>query len=316
MRHDAGAAVLSPRAAQHGGRLAALERFAYTDIMTFDPLLFQRSRTPIYLQVARLLRQRIERREWQLGDQIPTIETLMAAYGVARSTLREALAQLESEGLIRRTRGAGTFITKDLSSQRWFRLPTNWDDMLESVADLRVRPLPVPARGTIVLPDVEFVTGQPAAAYQHLRRVHYRHDVAYCLIDIHLAADMFLRDRDGFTTTPVLARLAAMPDLQLQAAKQVVWITVSDETTAACLDIGVGDPIAEVRRALVDAAGRIIYYAHIRYPAEHIRLDIDLLVRRPQPHAKPRSTKPRAVSGKRHGETLHAAPKSRRTALR
>jgi GntR family transcriptional regulator len=289
--------------------------------MIFDPLLFQRSRTPIYLQIAHLLRQRIERREWQVGDQIPTIETLMAGYGVARSTLREALARLEADGLIRRTRGAGTFVTKDLSSQRWFRLPTNWDDMLESVADLRVQPLPVTRRGEPALPTVDFVAGQPAAAYQHLRRVHYRHDVAYCLIDIHLAADVFQRDPDGFTTTPVLARLAALPELRLNEAKQVVWITVSDETTAACLDIGVGDPIAEIRRALVDAGSRIIYYAHIRYPAEHIRLEIDLMARRASPRVKPpekpqRAKKQRAASSERDGRKLHAAPKPRRAPRR
>src|SRR6185437_5815180 len=120
-------------------------KYAYSDFMTFDPDIFRRSRSPIYLQIAKLLRQRIEQGEWKMGDQLPTLDALMAAYGVARSTLREALARLEAEGLIRRGRGTGTFVTKDLSSQRWFRLPINWPDMLESVADLRVRPLPVPA---------------------------------------------------------------------------------------------------------------------------------------------------------------------------
>ena len=78
--------------------------------MTFDPVLFQRSRAPIYLQVAKLLRQRIEQGEWRMGDRIPSLEELMIAYGVARSTLREALAQLEDEGVIRRSRGSGTFV--------------------------------------------------------------------------------------------------------------------------------------------------------------------------------------------------------------
>ncbi|MBW4092787.1 MAG: GntR family transcriptional regulator [Proteobacteria bacterium] len=249
--------------------------------MTFDPQLFQRSREPIYLQIAKLLRQRIEMREWKVGEQIPTLEALMAAYGVARSTLREAFAQLEQEGLIRRTRGSGTFVTRDLSSQRWFKLPMNWDEMLESVAHLHVRPLPTAPGADAAPPPVDFVAGgQPADAYQHMRRVHYREDVAYCLIDVYLASEIFERDRTGFVTAPVLARLAVLPSVQISEAKQVIWITVSDETTAACLGIGVGDPIAELRRALVDAQGRIIYYAHIRYPAQHIRLEIDLLALR------------------------------------
>jgi GntR family transcriptional regulator len=245
--------------------------------MTFDPDIFRRSRTPIYLQIAKLLRQRIEQGEWKMGDQLPTLDALMATYGVARSTLREALARLEAEGLIRRGRGTGTFVTKDLSSQRWFKLPISWPDMLESVADLRVRPLPVPADERAGPLPVDFVSGVPATSYVHLRRVHYRLDVAYCLIDIHLAADLFETDPGGFTTTPVLSRLAARPGLGISVARQVIWVSVSDEMTASCLDIGVGDPVVEIRRALADENGRIIYYAHIRYPAELVRLEVDLL---------------------------------------
>lgn len=245
--------------------------------MTFDPDIFRRSRTPIYLQIAKLLRQRIEQGEWKMGDQLPTLEALMNTYGVARSTLREALAQLEADGLIRRGRGTGTFVTKDLSSQRWFKLPINWPDMLESVVNLRVHPLSVPEGERIDRLPVDFVSGEPAPSYVHLRRVHYRHDIAYCLIDIHLDADLYRTDPERFTTTPVLSQLAARPGLHISIARQVIWVSVSDERTASCLDIGVGDPIVEIRRALTDESGRIIYYAHIRYPAELVRLEVDLL---------------------------------------
>lgn len=256
--------------------------------MTFDPELFQRSRSPIYLQIAKLLRQRIEQREWRMGDRIPSLEELMAAYGVARSTLRAALAQLEDEGVIRRSRGSGTFVTKDLSAQRWFKMPTDWHDMLESVADLRVRLLPIDGAAGGALPELDFIEGEPASAYRYLRRVHYRQDLAYCLIDIHLERGIFERDPAAFTGAPVLTRLATLEGLTLAAAKQVVRITVSDADTAAYLDIGVGDPIAEVRRALTDPAGRIVYYAHIRYPAQLIEIEIDLMRYRGRREAAPK----------------------------
>ncbi|WP_421998060.1 GntR family transcriptional regulator [Reyranella sp.] len=246
--------------------------------MTFDPALFQRSRAPIYLQIAKLLRQRIEQGEWPVGSRMPSLEDLMATYGVARATLREAVAQLEREGVIRRSRGSGTFVTKDLSAQRWFKLPTDWDGMLESLADLRVRLLPIAAtEGGPPLPELDFIEGVPAERYRYLRRVHYRQDLAYCLIDVHLERAIFDRDPEAFTTAPVLTRLASLDGLEIAAARQVVRIAVSDADTASYLDIGVGDPVAEVRRAVTDVAGRIVYYAHIRYPAELIEIDIDLM---------------------------------------
>jgi GntR family transcriptional regulator len=231
--------------------------------------------------------------------------------------LREALARLEAEGLIRRGRGTGTFVTKDLSSQRWFKLPINWPDMLESVADLRVRPLPVPADGRPDRLPVDFVSGAPAASYVHLRRVHYRREAAYCLIDIHLAADLFETDPEGFTTTPVLSRLAARPGLGISAARQVIWVSVSDEMTASCLDIGVGDPVVEIRRALTDDEGRVIYYAHIRYPAELVRLEVDLLGKSAGPKMDVTEEGGRAAStDRRAGRTADGRAKPRRALRR
>ena len=284
--------------------------------MIFDPTLFQRSRAPIYLQIAKLLRQRIEQGEWRLGSRIPSLGELMAAYGVARATLREALAQLERDGVIRRSRGSGTFVTKDLSAQRWFKLPTDWDGMLASIADLRVRLLPIAdARGGS-LPELDFIEGVPADAYRYLRRVHYRQDLAYCLIDIYLERGIFERDPEAFTTAPVLTRLANLDGLELRAARQVVRIAVSDADTASFLDIGVGDPIAEVRRALTDTAGRIIYYAHIRYPAGLIEIDIDLMRHRGAGKAAASKAKTaiapaarRSREGDNHGRRKTVAPR-------
>ena len=44
------------------------------------------------------------------GSQLPPEPELAAELGVSRSTLREALRALEDEGVVRRTRGAGTFV--------------------------------------------------------------------------------------------------------------------------------------------------------------------------------------------------------------
>ena len=60
----------------------------------------------------------IDRAGLGVGDRLPPEVTLAARLGVGRSTIREALNRWEGLGLIRRKRGAGTFLVARVSTSR------------------------------------------------------------------------------------------------------------------------------------------------------------------------------------------------------
>ena len=64
------------------------------------------------------LAEMIERAGLGVGDRLPPEITLAARLGVGRSTIREALNRWEGLGLIRRKRGAGTFLAARVSTSR------------------------------------------------------------------------------------------------------------------------------------------------------------------------------------------------------
>jgi GntR family transcriptional regulator len=243
--------------------------------MKNEPNIFHKSRMPLYLQVAKLMRQKIESQEWRFGEQIPTLEELEKEYEVSRITLRAALNQLEEHGIVRRTRGLGTFVAKDLSEQRWFKLPNSFDDLVETVANLKIRLLSIDQDDHALVPAFPF--GEVGPAYHRLRRIHYHNDEPYCLIDLFLDKEIFDSDPQAFRSATIVPQLAARPDVHVAHARQIMRITVSDEDTASHLNIGVGDPIADVCRAFLDEDRQIIYYAHIQYPAQMIQIDTDLM---------------------------------------
>ena len=253
--------------------------------MISPPSAFERSRMPLYLQVAKLMRQKIESQEWPYGSQIPTLDALEKDYQVSRITLRAALAQLEEEGIVRRTRGRGTFVSKDLSQQRWFRLASNFNDLVRTVSNLQIRLLEIDQKEVSLTPAFEF--GTVAPAYHRLRRVHYHNNEPYCVIELYLHRDIYQRDPEGFSSAPVVPQLAQRPDVHVAQGRQIMRITVSDEDTANHLGIGVGDPIADVCRSLLDDSGQIIYYAHIQYPAHMIQIDTDLMAGHASNHVSP-----------------------------
>lgn len=70
------------------------------------------SSSPKYRQLAALIRGRILQGEWTPGQRIPSEAELHAAHKLSRITIRQALAELEREGLIERAPGIGTFVRK------------------------------------------------------------------------------------------------------------------------------------------------------------------------------------------------------------
>ncbi|MER6249955.1 winged helix-turn-helix domain-containing protein [Streptomyces sp. NPDC001584] len=75
--------------------------------MTLD---FEKDDRPPYIQAAELLRQDIRSGRLEPGDRLPSARTLQDRYGVASSTIQNALRLLKNEGLIYSVQGRGSFV--------------------------------------------------------------------------------------------------------------------------------------------------------------------------------------------------------------
>jgi GntR family transcriptional regulator len=71
---------------------------------------------PFYYQLKKLLADEIEGGRWAPGDRMPSEPSICGHFAVSRTTVRQALAELESEGMIRREKGRGTFIAEPRST--------------------------------------------------------------------------------------------------------------------------------------------------------------------------------------------------------
>ena len=65
---------------------------------------------PVYLQIARLLRDQIIQGELQVGAQLPSGNEMQASRGVTRVTYQHAVDQLRDAGLVVTRAGKGTFV--------------------------------------------------------------------------------------------------------------------------------------------------------------------------------------------------------------
>lgn len=66
--------------------------------------------TPVYVQLAGILRGRIEAGEFVPGRALPSETTLMQEYGLARETVRKGVRVLRDEGLVQIVQGRGAYV--------------------------------------------------------------------------------------------------------------------------------------------------------------------------------------------------------------
>lgn len=72
----------------------------------------RRIREPLFLEVRRALLETLRTHGYRPGERLPAEPELASAYGVSRPTMREVLRSLETDGLVRRVHGVGTFVTQ------------------------------------------------------------------------------------------------------------------------------------------------------------------------------------------------------------
>ncbi len=65
---------------------------------------------PLYGQVRQALLDHIRKGEWMVGDPLPNEAFLAKRFGVSIGTVRKAMEALESNGLVKRIQGRGTYV--------------------------------------------------------------------------------------------------------------------------------------------------------------------------------------------------------------
>lgn len=99
--------------------------------MKIDP----NSYTPVYVQLADIIRTRIARGQYAPGQILPSEQQLVQEFPVARVTVRKALAELKSEGLVVTRARQGSYVREEADREAV---------VVEEAADVIAR-MPTPA---------------------------------------------------------------------------------------------------------------------------------------------------------------------------
>jgi GntR family transcriptional regulator len=228
-------------------------------------------------QAQRYLGSLIHNGTYQPGDQLPSQADLAAQLGISRATLREALLNLEQDGLIIRRHGVGTFIAPGCED----RLESGLE-CLESILELAARQ---GLKVSINALDVREVRADadiaerlqlaPGTQLTSVRRVIQvgRRPVAY-MVDVAPASILCLVEVDQAFRGSVLDLLRQKStQLVTQAIAEITALS-ADAFLAEKLHVAPGQPIVLIEELLFDQQGVAVEFSRNYFLPEFFRFHV------------------------------------------
>ncbi|MFF1834007.1 GntR family transcriptional regulator [Streptomyces sp. NPDC058231] len=238
-----------------------------------DSLVLNR-KLPLWYQVSQSLRASILGRAQDASLRLPTEEQLAAHYGVSVLTMRQALKELETEGLISRHRRRGTFIEPRARRGSPVRLLGSVDAIVAQQSGERTTvlghgPLALPGDLAGYFPDCTEVTG-----YRRLRCDGDSGEPtnwAENAVHPEVAARLDIADLERWPMTKVLrdrigVRIARITD--------TVEARLADPATAELLRVPLLSPILFYTGVTYDDSGRVVDVAQIRYRGDRFSFSV------------------------------------------
>lgn len=226
--------------------------------------------------VAQQLRERVALGDLAAGGALESEAALGARYGVSRVTVRKALDELRSQGLVESRRGAGWFVTGAAFHQAL------------AVGTFRHAESAVASVGKAVTRRVvEFGFGRPSADVAEALRLTAEDEVLSSLsvrsvdgapLDLvrewvpgRLAGDVSRRDAEVVGTWGTLQRSGHAVD----TVRQTITATVATGDDAARLSTSPGTALLLVRRLALDAGDHPVALSDHRYLAHRFSLEVE-----------------------------------------
>ncbi|MEV7866983.1 GntR family transcriptional regulator [Streptomyces sp. NPDC088124] len=238
-----------------------------------DSLVLNR-KLPLWYQVSQSLRASILGRRPHDPLRLPTEEQLAAHYGVSVLTMRQALKELEEEGLISRHRRRGTFIEPGARRGAPRRLLGSVDAIVaqqsgELTTVLDHGPVPVPGELAEYFPGLDEVV-----TYRRLRRdgesgepVNWAENA----VRPEVAARLDVADLERWPMTKVLRDTRG---IRISRITDTVEARLADPVTAELLGVPLLSPILHYTGVTYDEGGRVVDVARIRYRGDRFSFSV------------------------------------------
>ena len=245
-----------------------------SDLESLPRRTLGRANGPLYRQLADTLRKPIADGHFAVGSELPKEAKIAEHFGVSLITVRQALRELESDGLIRKRSAKPAIVTARNPSVNLSWNFKNFADMAAFTKDAQLK--------------VKSYRKEKSPAMQR----HFGMDkdgIGYCLrsilsvgkqrkaqITTYFPPEVGERfTREDFTDVLIFRSVQRLLGLRLEVAHVTVRAEIADEAVASDLGIEIGNPVLTVEMLYQSTDQRNIEFSVARHPADLFSITYD-----------------------------------------
>jgi GntR family transcriptional regulator len=237
-----------------------------------------RSAIPFYVQVSTALQDVIERGEWEPGTQLPGELELCQTFDVSRTVIRQALQEMELDGLIVRRKGKGTFVAAPKIIEGLFQKLTGfYQDMVDRGHQPITRVLKqetVPADSKVA-GYLGLKRGTKAICIERLRFVKSEPIVLVTTyLPYSLCAEILKADLRSQSLYQILEERYG---LIITRGRRTLEAVAADEREAELLQVEKGAPLMLLDSVSFLKDGTPIEYYHAVHRGDRSRFEVELV---------------------------------------
>lgn len=238
-------------------------------------------REPLYRQVVTHLRNDISRGVFPVGTQLPTEDELAKRFSVSRHTIREALRQLRSDGLVSSRQGSGTTVMPPLSDTPFnVHRVASIDELIAYAVDSRytVQKSALLSGREVTIDEADIAPDSQWLQLQGVRhRDSNRDDHPVCWTEVLIASEYagverLLERQRG----PIWQLIENMYGERLTEVEQMLRVRSVPPEVADDLRIDADAMVVEIRRTYKTSQDKVAEISVNLYPADTFRFNMKL----------------------------------------
>lgn len=246
--------------------------------MDLNAAIDRNSYIPLYAQVKEAIRDAIDQGQISPGEQLPGEPELCRLFEVSRTVIRQALRDLEMQGLIVREKGIGTFVAEPKLREGLFQQLTGFYQDMSSkghppISRVLTQEI-IPAGRKIA----RYLRIRPGDDVVHIDRLRFVDEEPIVLVSTYLPHRMFptLIDAD-LERQSLYAWLQSEYGVVIARGRRYLEAVPASDHEAALLEVKKGAPLILLNSVSYLEDGTPLEYYHAVHRGDRSRFEVDLI---------------------------------------